>query len=170
MRTWSWLLPVVAAGCFVAGYSLHSTARATPIDPDTAVPLARSFAPWIKAMIQHKSTLADQLFVTPKSIYGEFESEVGKRILARFTGTAQHDLNLIAAKNLGRNTGIALFTISTQDGPVALRLYYYGYNTQIHIAHVDMADDWQTIEQMEMATDALQQPATVSLMGQSPDE
>jgi hypothetical protein len=163
--------PLVAAACFWAGYSVRTpSAHATAVDPDTAPQMARTFAPWIRAMIQHKSTVADQIFVTPKYIYSAFESDTGKRILARFNGLQPHDLNLIGAKSLGRNTGAALFTVSTADGPVGLKIYYYSFNAQMHISRIEMADDWPDIERLDYGTDALAEPVTVPLMGQAVDQ
>jgi hypothetical protein len=163
--------PLLAAACFFAGYSLRSpSAQATAVDPDTAPQLARNFAPWLRAMIQHKSTIADQLFVTPKYIYSAFESDTGKRIMARFNGLQPHDLNLIGAKNLGRNTGAVLFTISTAEGPVGLKLYYYGFNAQMFISRIELADDWPDIERLDYGVDALPEPVTVPLMGQAVDQ
>jgi hypothetical protein len=164
--------PLFAVASFFAGYSLHTSpsARATPVDPDAAPQIARSFAPWIRAMIQHKSTVADQLFVTPKSIYGVFESDDGKKVLSRFNGMQPHDLNLIGAKALGRNTGAALFTISTADGPIAMKIYYYSFNAQIHIGRIEVAVDWADIERLDLGVDPLPEPVTVPLMGQAVDQ
>lgn len=163
--------PVLAVGCFLAGYGMRSpAAHATAVDPDTAPQIARTFSPWIRAMIQHKSTIADQLFVTPKYIYSAFESDTGKRILARFSGVQPHDLNLIGAKSLGRNMGACLFTISTADGPVALKIYYYSFNAQLHISRIEMADDWPDIEHLDYGVDTLPEPVTVPLMGQATDQ
>ncbi len=172
MSKWSVLAaPVLAVGCFLTGYGVRAPqARATAVDPDSAPQIARTFAPWIRAMIQHKSTVADQLFVTPKYIYSAFESDTGKRITARFAGGQQHDLNLIGAKNLGRNIGASLFTISTADGPVALKIYYYSYNAQVHISRIEMADDWPDIEHLDYGVDALEEPITVPLMGQASEQ
>ncbi|HVS72248.1 MAG TPA: hypothetical protein VHQ47_13415 [Phycisphaerae bacterium] len=162
---------LLAAGCFVGGYEMRGpTARATPIDPDTAPQIARSFAPWIRAMIQQRANVADQIFVTPKYIFAAFGSDTGKQILARFNGNQQHDLNLIGAKNLGRNMGAVLFTISTADGPVALKIYYYGYNAQLHISRIELADDWPDIERLDLEMDALTEPTTIPLMGQATDQ
>ncbi|HVX85463.1 MAG TPA: hypothetical protein VH253_11835 [Phycisphaerae bacterium] len=162
---------VVAAACFVGGYeSRGPTARGTPIDPDTAPQIARSFAPWIRAMIQQRSNVADQIFVTPKYIFNAFSTDTGKRILARFNGNQQHDLNLIGAKNLGRNTGVVLFTISTADGPIAMKIYYYGYNAQLHVSRIELADDWTDIERLDLEMDALAEPTTIPLMGQATDQ
>ena len=62
--------------------------------------------------------------------------------------------------------GILLFTVVTEEGPVAFKVYHYGFGNDVYIARMDITDDWDEIERLSSMVDMLGQPITVPLGGQ----
>ena len=73
------------------------------------------------------------------------------------------ELNLVGGRTLGQNIGILLFTVATEDGPVAFKVYYYGFGQDINIARLDISDEWDELERVSSTVDILSQPVAVPL-------
>jgi len=129
---------------------------------------AKAFAPFLKAVITKRYNTAQQIFKIRRSVESSLEEAQSVRILNRFNKPERMDLNLVGGKTLGQNIGILLFTVGTEDGPVAFKIYYYGFGNDISISRLEMSDDWDEIETLAKSVDSLTSPVTVSL-GMQPD-
>src|SRR5262245_5178570 len=128
---------------------------------------AREFAPLIRAMVTRRFNAVKPIFKIRRSVETSLEQPEAVRVLARFQNKPDRfDLNLIGGRTLGNNIGILYFTIATEEGPVAFKVYYYGFSDSIYIARMDIMDDWSEIETTSATMDSLPSPITVSLSGQ----
>jgi hypothetical protein len=123
----------------------------------------RAFAPFLRAIVSRRYNTAQQIFKIRRAVETSLEQEEPTRILSRFTKPDRFDLNLIGGRTLGQNIGILMFTIASQDGPVAIKIYYYGYGPDINVSRIDVSDDWDEIEALSTTVEILQTPVTVPL-------
>ena len=128
---------------------------------------AREFAPLIRAMVTRRFNSVKPIFKIRRSVETSLEQPEAVRVLSRFQNKPDRfDLNLIGGRTLGNNIGILYFTIATEEGPVAFKVYYYGFADSIYIARMDIMDDWAEIETTSATMESLPSPITVSLSGQ----
>src|SRR5262249_14839820 len=142
---------------------LHAQSRGTPAGAagqgggeDMPHRTTRAFAPFLKAVITRRYNQAQQIFKLRRSVEVSLEDEETTRILSRFTKPDRFDLNLIGGRTLGQNIGILVFTIATEDGPVAFKIYYYGFGNDINVSRIEVFDDWDQIEQVAATVEILQ--------------
>jgi hypothetical protein len=159
-------LPVAAALlvmiALAAPLCAASPAVALP-DTATAQKMVDDFAPWISAIIQQRFSAADRLFPLERSAQAEVESSANVQIFSRFTRLDDTALSLVGVHILGDHIGTALFTAATEHGPVAFKIYYYRYGTDIHVGKIDIAEHWADIEALSLTVDALPEPVTALL-------
>ena len=140
---------------------------ATPPAPATVDDLphraARDFAPFFRAVVARRINPAQQVFKLHRNVINYIESPETAQILNHFNRSERLDLNLVGGRTLGKNIGILLFTIANQDGPVAFKIYYYGYGEDTYIASMGITDDWDEIETLSQTLDILNTPVTVPL-------
>lgn len=130
---------------------------------------ARAFAPFFRAIVQHRINTAQSFFKMRRSVETELETPDNVRILSRFERPDSLELNLIGGRTLGNNIGILFFTIATQDGPVGFKVYFYGFDKDIYVDRMDIFDDWDTIEQTAAGLEMLPSPISTPLSGQIDD-
>ncbi len=133
-----------------------------PVD-DLPRQTTRAFAPFLRAILTHRTNVAERLFKVHRSVLTNLEQQEEVRILGRFNKPDQLELNLVGGRVLGHNMGILLFTVATEDGPVSFKIYYYGYGQDMYVARMDMSDDWDEIERLCTTVDILPVPITVLL-------
>ena len=126
----------------------------------------RAFAPFFRALVQHRLNTAQGVFKMRRSVEMELETVDNEQILSRFQKPDTLELNLIGGRTLGNNIGILLFTIATQDGPVAFKAYFYGFDKDIYVDRLDIIADWDVIEQSCTTLEMLPAPVTTPLSGQ----
>jgi hypothetical protein len=126
---------------------------------------ARAFAPFIRAILQRRSTAANGIFKLRRGVQTNLESPETARILSRFRKLDDLALSLIGGKMLGQDVGVLLFTVVSEDGPVAFKVYYYGFGQDMNIARLEITDDWEELERGALTVDMLPSPITVSLGG-----
>jgi hypothetical protein len=131
-----------------------------------ALSTARRFAPFLRAVVTRRMNVAERIFKVRRSVNVTLDQADTARILGRFIRPDQLELSLIGGRTLGQNMGILLFTVVTEDGPVAFKVYHYGFGNDIYIARMDITDDWDEIERLSAMVDILGQPITVPLSGQ----
>ena len=124
---------------------------------------AKAFAPFIRAIVSRRYNTAQQIFKLRRSVQASLEDADTTGILARFIKADRFDLNLIGGRTLGQNVGILLFTMASEDGPVAFKIYYYGFGNDIYVARIEVSDDWDQIEALSATVDSLPAPVTISL-------
>jgi len=127
---------------------------------------AKAFAPFFRALVQHRLNTAQGFFKMRRSVEMELETADNLQILSRFQKPDTLDLNLIGGRTLGNNIGILFFTIATLDGPVAFKVYFYGFDKDVYVDRLDITDDWDTIEQTAASLEMLPAPITTPLSGQ----
>jgi hypothetical protein len=137
----------------------------TPPAPDIETPrrIAKDFAPWMEAVIQGKTDVANRLFPLQKAAQDAIESPDALRIFGKFPKLNGLKLALVGARGYGDQTGTLLFTITTKDGPIAIKLYHYQFGNSRYIGKVEVTDDWEEIDKMYQTVDILQTPVVVSL-------
>ena len=156
------------AAALIAPLALHAQSR-QPAPPaaggtdDMPHRTAKAFAPFIRAIASRRYNTAQQIFKLRRSVQAALEDPDTTGILARFIKADRFELNLIGGRTLGQNVGILLFTIASEEGPVAFKIYYYGFGTDIYVARIDVSDDWDQIEALSGTVDSLPAPVTVSL-------
>jgi len=131
-----------------------------------ALSTARRFAPFLRAVVTRRMNVAERIFKVRRSVNVTLDQADTARILGRFIRPDQLDLNLIGGRTLGQNMGILLFTVVTEEGPVAFKVYHYAFANDIYIARMDISDDWDEIERLSAMVDVLPQPISVPLSGQ----
>jgi len=124
---------------------------------------AKAFAPFIRAVVTRRMNAAQQIFKTSRAVQNYLELPESVAILARFQKPDRLDLNLIGGRTLGQNLGILYFTVSTEDGPVAFKVFFYGFNNEIFIDQIEMTDDWTEMSDACINLQMLQSPVTVPL-------
>jgi hypothetical protein len=126
--------------------------------------VAREFAPWIAAVIQEKWNIANPIFPIRKHAQETLEFPNTLRIFRKFGGKVNGlDLALIGGRGLGEQTGVLLFTITTESGPVAFKIYHYKFGNTRSVGKVEITDDWADIEKMYLSVDPLQTSVVVQL-------
>jgi hypothetical protein len=136
--------------------------------PDDNIPqrTARAFAPFFRAIVTRRSGQANGIFKLHRSVQSNLESAAVVQILARFRKPDEMFINLVGGRLLGQDMGILLFTAATETGPVAFKVYYYGYGQDMNIARMDISEDWDEIERLSATVDMMQVPISVPLGGQ----
>jgi hypothetical protein len=124
---------------------------------------ARSFAPFVRAILVRRLTVAQQIFKLRRNVMVDLESAEVAQMFNRFNRPDRVDLNLVGGRNLGQNLGILFFTLTSQEGPVAFKVYYYGFGEDIYIARMDITDSWEDIETWAQGVENLPSPVTVPL-------
>lgn len=124
---------------------------------------AKAFAPFIHAVVTRRVTQAQRIFKMRRSVETAIEQADTVRIFGRFTKPDGLDLNLIGGRTLGQNIGILLFTVATEDGPVAFKISYYAYGTDMYVARMEVVDNWDDVERLAATVDMLPAPVTVPL-------
>ena len=164
------VVALVAAALLIVGAATPMMLRAQVRAPAAAAAAddmprrtTKAFAPFLKAIITRRYNQAQQIFKLRRNVEASLEQEEPTRILSRFTKPDRFDLNLIGGRTLGQNIGILVFTIATEDGPVAFKIYYYGFNNDINISRIEVYDDWDQIEALAATVDILPSPVTMSL-------
>jgi hypothetical protein len=130
---------------------------------DMANRTIRAFAPFLRAIVSRRYNQAQGIFKIRRSVQSYLEQEEPTRILGRFIRPDRFDLNLVGGRSLGQNIGTLLFTIAAEDGPVAIKVYYYGYGNDINVSRIDVSDDWDELEMLATTVEILQAPVTVPL-------
>lgn len=125
--------------------------------------MAREFAPFVRAVILRRLTAAQQVFKLHRNVMNTVASPETAQVLNRFNKPDRLDLNLVGGKILGQRIGILFFTIAHLDGPVAFKIYYYGYNGDTYISRIEITDDWDDIETMSQTLEILANPVAVPL-------
>jgi hypothetical protein len=126
--------------------------------------VARDFAPWISAVIQEKFNIANPIFPIRKHAQETFDLPNTQRIFRKFGGKLNGlDLALIGGRGLGEQTGVLLFTITTESGPVAFKIYHYKFGNTRSVGKIEVSDDWSDIEKMYQSVDPLQGSVIVPL-------
>jgi hypothetical protein len=128
---------------------------------------AHAFAPFFHAIVSRRSTQANSIFKLRRLVQNNLESSATVQILSRFRKPDEMSINLVGGRLLGQDMGILLFTASTENGPVAFKVYYYGYGNDMNIARMDISDDWDEIERLTSTVDMMQVPITVPLSEQT---
>jgi hypothetical protein len=123
----------------------------------------RAFAPFIRAIVTRRTNQAEKMFNMRRSVLRSLEQDESVRILAKFPKPDQLELNLIGGRTLGRNIGLLLFTVATEEGPVAFKIYYSGYGETMTVGRMDITDDWDEVERLSLTVDSLPSPITVML-------
>jgi hypothetical protein len=137
-----------------------------PAGQDNEIPrrVAREFAPWISAVIQEKFNIANPIFPIRKHAQETLEFPNTQRIFRKFGGKLNGlDLALIGGRGLGEQTGVLLFTITTESGPVAFKIYHYKFGNTRSVGKIEVSDDWADIEKMYLSVDPLQGAVIVPL-------
>jgi hypothetical protein len=124
---------------------------------------AREFAPWIEALIQEKVNVATRLFPLRRSAKDTVEAAATLRIFRKFPKLDGHELALIGGRGLGGQTGVLLFTITSESGPVAFKIYHYRFGNTRSVSKLEITDDWSEIEKMYTTVDPLPAPVLVPL-------
>lgn len=136
-------------------------------DSDTPRRTVKAFAPFIRAIVGRRMNVAERIFKIRRNVQGTLELPNTVRILGRFQRPDQLEMSFIGGRTLGRDVGILLFTVVTEDGPVAFRVNYYGFGNDMWVARMEVSDDWDDIERLALTVDPLPQgPVTTSLGGQ----
>ncbi len=130
---------------------------------------AKAFAPFFRAILLHRINTAQGFFKMKHSVSTELETPENIDILSRINKPDNLELNLIGGRNLGNNIGILFFTIATQDGPIAFKIYFYGFDKDVYIDRMDITDDWDTIEQTATTLEMLPSPITTPISGEIDD-
>jgi hypothetical protein len=126
----------------------------------------RRFAPFLRAVVSRRMNVAERIFKVRRSVYGMLEQAETARVLARFVRPDQLAVTLIGGRNLGQGMGVLLFTVVTEEGPVAIKVFHYAFGNDIYISRMDITDDWDEIERFAAMVDVLTQPVTVPLAAQ----
>ena len=149
----------------IAPLMLRAQNAPVPVAPADDMPLrtTKAFAPFLKAIMARRYNTAQQIFKLRRSVQASLDDVEPTRILSRFTKPDRFDLNLIGGRTLGQNIGILMFTVATEDGPVAFKVYYYGFGPDINVSRIDVSDDWDEIEQLSATVEILPAPITVPL-------
>jgi hypothetical protein len=148
--------------------ALHAQNRAAIGGPPAAAGddmphrTAKAFAPFIRAIASRRYNTAQQIFKLRRSVQTSLEDAETTGILARFIKPDRFDLNLIGGRTLGQNIGILLFTMASEDGPVAFKIYYYGFGNDIYVSRIEVTDDWDQIEAYSATVDAFPAPVSIS--------
>ena len=131
--------------------------------PDLPSRDARDFVPWITAIIQQRTDIAQRLFPFKRHAQETVQSPHALRILRKFPKLTGMEISLIGGRTLGSEIGTLLFTVATEDGPVAFKIYHYKFAGQRYVSSIEITDNWSEIERLYLTVDILQNPITVPL-------
>lgn len=126
----------------------------------------RRFAPFLRAVVTRRMNVAERIFKVRRSVYAMLDQGETARVLARFVRPDQLSVTLIGGRQLGQGMGVLLFTVVTEEGPVAIKVFHYTFGNDVYISRMDITDDWDEIERYAAMVDILQQPVTVPLAAQ----
>lgn len=176
---WKTLAVAVMVAAIMAAWLSHARGQETnpptqPVEvtlqPDFAhadgdVPrrIARDFAPWIHAVILQKPDVANRLFRMRHVAQEQAEAQQALKIFRKFPKLDGVELTLVGGRTLGEQTGVLLFTVVSDAGPVAFKVYHYRFGNDRMIGRLEITDDWNEIERMYTTIDPLQTPVTVQL-------
>jgi hypothetical protein len=124
---------------------------------------ARTFAPFVRAILVRRINTAQQIFKLRRNVVNELESPEIAQMFNRFNRPDRVDLNLVGGRTLGQNLGTLFFTITSPEGPVGFKVFYYGYGEDIYISRMDISDDWEDVDTWSRTVDLLSTPVTVPL-------
>jgi hypothetical protein len=132
---------------------------------DNEIPrrVVREFAPWIAAVIQEKSNTAVAIFPIRRHAQETLEFPNTRRIFRKFGKLNGLDLALIGGRGLADQAGVLLFTVTTESGPVAFKVYHYRYGNTRSVGKIEITDDWADLEKMYLTVDPLQVPVIAPL-------
>jgi hypothetical protein len=130
---------------------------------DIARTTTRRFAPFLRAVVTRRMNVAERIFKVRRQVYATLDQQDTARILGRFIRPDQLSVSLIGGRTLGQGMGILLFTVVTEEGPVAIKVFHYTFGNDVNIARMDISDDWDEIERYSAMVDILQQPISVPL-------
>jgi hypothetical protein len=145
-------LPITVLVLLLLSFSPVCVRAAAP-DNEQARQTAKSFAPWLRALAHGRMTTADNLFHMSSRARDDMTSPEASQILSRLANAGDFDISVVGVRSLGPQVGIVLFTLTTADGPVAFKIYYYGFGGQMYIDKLEIADHWSAIESMAMTFD-----------------
>jgi hypothetical protein len=145
-----------------AGRGAGGPATAAAED-DLAHRTAKQFAPFVRALIQRRLTTAQQLFKVRRPVMAALEDPDTIRVLSRYQRPQRYDFNLVAGRLYGPGTGVVLFTIVNEDGPVYFKIHYYTFNEQTYIDQLEISDAWEYLEEATEHLDMLPSPVSVPL-------
>jgi hypothetical protein len=134
---------------------------AAAVENDVPHRTARSFAPFIRALMQRRLTTAQQLFKVHRPVLETLDLPDVMRILQRYQRPQQYELNLVAGRLYAPNTGIVLFTIVNEEGPVYFKIHYYTYAEKTYIDGLEISDDWGFMEAAAEHLESLPAPISV---------
>ncbi len=164
-------LCTVAAGLLILGVLAcpvgAASATAALPDTETAQKMVDNFAPWISAVIQEKFAIADRIYPIEKYAETELENSGAGDVFSKVTRIDDTPLSLVGVHILGDHIGTALFTLPTEHGPIAIKVSYYRYGTDMHVGKVEIAYRWSDIEALSQTVDALPAPVTALLQSRS---
>jgi hypothetical protein len=166
-------LSTVAAGLLVLGvFSAALPARAASAtaalpDNETAQKMVDGFAPWISAVIQQRFAAADRIYTLERYAQTELENSGAAQVFSKVTRLDDTPLSLVGVHILGDHMGTALFTLPTEHGPIAIKVSYYRYGTELHVGKVEIAEKWSDIETLAETVNALPTPVTAVLSSRS---
>jgi len=124
---------------------------------------AKEFATWIEAVIQEKFNVASRQFPMSRQVQEYTRLEQVQRIFRKFPKLSGLQLALIGGRELGDQTGVLLFTVTSENGPVAFKIYHYKFGDTRTVGRMEVTDDWMEIERMYTTVDALAAPVLVPL-------
>ncbi|MCL2647401.1 MAG: hypothetical protein FWD61_10425 [Phycisphaerales bacterium] len=175
----SLVVVLVVAMCLSMWFSRAGGQAANPDQPDLRTPqlvpdrtmpdgdlprrVARDFAPWITAIIQQRTDVANRLFPLKRQVQEIIQSPNALRIFRKFPKLTGMDIAFLGGRTLGDQISVLLFTIATEDGPVAFKIYHYKFTGQHYVGRLEITDDWSEIERMFFTVDILQNPITTPL-------
>lgn len=160
---------VAAAAAAIAPMMMQANAQvggAAVVQEDLSHTTTRRFAPFLRAVVSRRMNVAERIFKVRRPVHAMMEQAETARILGRFIRPEQLAVTLIGGRNLGQGMGVLLFTVVTEGGPVAIKVFHYTYGPDVNIARMDITDDWDEIERFSTTVDLLQQPVTVPLSGE----
>jgi hypothetical protein len=136
-----------------------------PAAQDNEMPrrVARDFAPWIAALVQEKWNNATAIYPIRREAQEYLDLPNARRIFRKFGKTNGLDLALIGGRGLGDQTGVLLFTVTTESGPVAFKVYHYRFGNTRSVGKIEITDDWADLEKMYLTVDPLHSPVLVPL-------
>ncbi len=160
------MFAVLAAVAIVLSGLLFWPARpvkGATADMNAAQKTVEDFAPWISAVIQQRWAVANSIFPLQRVALEDVQSAEAMQIFTRFTKLDDVQLSLIGEHVLGDHIGTLLFTAATDDGPVAFKVFYYRFGTEMRIGKVLVVAHWTEIETYSQSVELLPTPVTAML-------
>ena len=142
----------------------NALAQNQPPADDLPRQTTRAFAPFLRAILTHRTNVAERLFKVHRSVFTNLEQQEEVRILGRFNKPDQLELNLVGGRVFGPQYGYSLiYRGHGRWSGLLPEIYYYGYGQDMYVARMDMSDDWDEIERLCTTVDILPVPITVML-------